>query len=563
MAKAKTPKKKSLDQVALSRVPLSWVTPSMSADRWRRVVRQQPVAIVARDRLITYVQALPWEIRARQTSDENKYSGDVDYYTDLLRKANRGRGFDTWLDLLWQDGLDLPIGGNTEVVRYPKSFKPDGVSGDHPVGHVYDLINMDGATLNTTYNDDFPLVQRVNGSHNIVTFSKDEVARIMLTPRPELEDKGWSMPPPERIYLAINMLYQGDRYYAGLLIDTPEAGILDLMDMDGESASDWIDGVRTLFEGGSSLKVPILYEHEQPARFIPFGRPPVDLLFDTTTEKYARLVAAGYWLTLSDLGLEGDGSLAGQIRRERSARMTGYGVVKEKTRGLINNHILPPYLEFHWVEKDEEAMIARGRAALVMSQAMGTLIKSGIIGADDAVSMLKKDGILTVDVDTPTEPPPGDSGAASADVRQIMDKVPADAGGRGDITPTTTKSIPSLMAPVVDTRRMEIFQDSIYRAVSVASEMLLPVVKSDVDISARVAWWLSNDPPGGDDIDVIAAVELELKDLVDDPAELVKLARMVSAQTELDLSTSGGDTSVDDIIDHLLDTLAEGDDGDS
>ena len=72
--------------------------------------------------------------------------------------------------------------------------------------------------------------------NTVVYFKPEEAARILLTPRPELRMKGYSMPPPERIYLALTLLFRGDQYYANLLLDTPPAGVLDLIDMQKEDA---------------------------------------------------------------------------------------------------------------------------------------------------------------------------------------------------------------------------------------------------------------------------------------------------------------------------------------
>lgn len=428
----------------LRRIMPNWATPQMEARRWRNVVRNQPVAMVCRDRLISYVQSLRWEVRPRNPKNNDKYEYETGYYTYLLEHA-AGHGFDWLLDVTLQDALDLPIGGNIEVVRWDVGASP--FENEHPRGHVAALNHIDGATLRLTQDEEYPLVQQVGVE--TVYFKGDEIARMLFSPRPELELNGLGMPPPERIYLALTMLYNGDKYYSQLLLDIPEAGILDLGNMSRESAGAWLSGLRSLLEGSDAFKVPVLYEHDTPAKFIPFGRPPTEMLFDNVSEKYKRLTAAGYWLTLSDIGLESDSSLAGQIRRERAARLTGFGVVKEKTKNLING-ILPPYLEFEWVEKDEEAMVAKGKAALVMTQAVAKMVESGIISTEDAQNMLKSDGLISVNVQPPAPPSPpnqpqlttgGNEKLLPQETNNIINAVPADSGGRGDIRPTTTKSL--------------------------------------------------------------------------------------------------------------------------
>lgn len=441
------PKQKSLElPIYLNRILPLWQTPQwLEADRWRRVVRQQPVAIICRDTLITYLQALPWEIRARNPKETDAMADDIEAYTRILDGGDDD--FDTLLDRLWQDALDLPIGGAFEVVRWPDGMGP--FSRPHPKGHVYQIVHVDGASLYPTYDREFPMAQRIKeNAVQTVYFRRNELARIVLSPRPELERKGFGMPPPERIYMALVLLYRGDTYYANLLLDTPEAGVLDLLDMSQESASNWIKSARELLQGIDPLKIPILYEHDKPAVWIPFGRPPTDMLFDTTTLKYARVTAAGYWLSLSDVGLEpagAGGTLAGQIRDERRARRTGFGVVKEKTINFINGGILPPYLEFIIIEKDEEALNQRYRAFVLAAQAMKIAADAGVMTARERQEQLKKDGLITVEVEEPQPPPPapppppiflppgaGLPGIAAGGASAELQRVPESQGGRGE-----------------------------------------------------------------------------------------------------------------------------------
>jgi len=434
------PKPKSLElPIYLNRILPLWQTPQwLEAERWRRVVRQQPVAIICRDTLITYLQALPWEVRARSPREADVLAGEIEAYTRILDGGDDD--FDSILDRLWQDALDLPIGGTLEVVRWPDGVGP--FSRPHPKGHVYQVVNVDGATLYMTYDREFPVAQRIKeNAAQTIYFRHNELARIVLSPRPELERKGYGMAPPERIYMALTLLYRGDTYYANLLLDTPEAGVLDLLDMSQESATNWIKSARELLQGIDPFKIPVLYDHEEPAVWIPFGRPPTDMLFDTTTLKYARVTTAGYWLSLSDVGLEpagAGGTLAGQIRDERRARRTGFGVVKEKTINLINGEILPPYLEFTFVEKDEEALNQRYRAFVLGAQAMKIAADAGVMNARERQAQLKKDGLITVEVEEPQPPPPapppppillpGVMGGANAELQ----RVPESQGGRGE-----------------------------------------------------------------------------------------------------------------------------------
>lgn len=443
------PSQKSLELPSfLTRAIPFWGNPQwLEAQRWRMVVRSQPVAMICRDHLITYLQALPWEIRPRDP--KAKLDDDVAYYEKYILAD-----FDNIVDKLWQDALDLPVGGNVETVRWPANVLPIvEYNGEEykctktwSKGHLFKIINMDGATILPTYDDDFPIAQKIMEDINsVVYFKPEEAARILLTPRPELRMKGYSMPPPERIYLALTLLFRGDQYYANLLLDTPPAGVLDLIDMQKEDAKEWVLSFRNMFEGViDPLKIGVMYEHTSPAQWIPFGRPPTDMLFDTVSIKYAKIVAAGYWLTLGNVGLDAKGdTLAGSIREDMAAMKTGYGVIKEKTKNLLDS-IIPPYLEWTPKEISYETLTGKGRAFLVYAQALKVTKEAGALKPSEVQAQLVSEGFITVEVEVPDDEPepmpgmlPGGKpgfGHNGNPAKQLTDKVPPGEGGNGDIT---------------------------------------------------------------------------------------------------------------------------------
>jgi len=436
------PKQKSAQLPAyISRVVPLWSTPTwLEAERWRRTVRQQPVAIICRDELIVHLQTCSWEIHARNPRDEDVYAEDIEYYKLVLDGGVDGTAddFDTLLEKIWQDALDLPVGGNTEITRWPSGDGP--LSHPNPKGHAFKIVHLDGGTVYPTHDPTFPLMQRTKGQvTGAIYFTRNEIGRIVLSARPELERKGYGMAPPERVFLALSLLFRGDSYYANLLLDTPEAGLLDLMDMSKKSAGEWVGSFRELLAGIDPMKIGVLYEHTTPAQFISFGRPPTELMFNEVTTKYARITAAGYYLTLGDIGLEPapGKTLAGQLREEAKARQSGFGMVKEKTKNFFNKEVLPPYLEFNWIERNEEALIRRYRAFNLATLAMKAAAEAGVMTARERQAQLVRDGLITIEVEPPQDGfplflPGGGSGSAQA-AQQEREKTPTDEGGRGDI----------------------------------------------------------------------------------------------------------------------------------
>jgi hypothetical protein len=247
------------------------------------------------------------------------------------------------------------------------------------------------------------------------------------------------MAPPEKIYMALEMLNRGDRYYASLLLDTPEAGILDLGDMAEDSAKRWIKGWQAMLGGVDPFKVPVLYEHEKPASFIPFSRSPTDLMFDKAILKYAALVTSGYGLSLSDINVpqvsSGGDTLAGSIRGERKTRRTGIARTKKSVVSFWNR-ILPPELQFNFIDLDDEMSVALSRARLANATADGLLIDKKIFSAGELRRQAIADGLMSIPL--PEEPPEDEFPdpvlpVQNKQVNTLGKPVAPSQGGQGEI----------------------------------------------------------------------------------------------------------------------------------
>lgn len=430
----------------LTRTIQPWITPNyLMSKQWRRVVRQQAVAIDSRDYIIDYVVSLPWRIEAKDTGEASKYKTDIQYYTDLFE--DHDGGYQIHAELVMQDALDLPFGGCTELGR----------EGDQADGRVMWYKRMDGGTLFPTYSPDWPVGQRLQQmSTETVYFPEHALSRAYYTPRTEIDRAGWGMAPPEKLYLAIQLLYRGDAYYANLLIDTPEAGILDLGDMEKESARSWLASWQALMYGTEAFKVPVLYEHTTVAKYIPFGRSPVEMSYQETTLRYAQLVASGYGVTLADIGLvEGDtASLAGTIRGERRTKRSGIATAKKKLV-VYWQKMLPSHLRFVLIDQDDELLVSKGRARLANSMALTNLVKSNVITKQDAQEQLLQDGLLTVSLEEIQDDPLGLVDGEGRDRfagNFLANPVPASDGGEGEI------SARALFAPLIEAATLVEFQ---------------------------------------------------------------------------------------------------------
>lgn len=422
----------------LRNIPL-WNPPAwQEAEYWRRFVELQPIASICRDAIANYLNSLDWMIVARDSTKKDELGAQIRHYTKLFERGNAyywDIDFSSQIEWFVKDLFTLPFGTASELGRLD----------DSPRGKVVWIRPLDGGTLAPTLNFDYPVVQSApNTGINPIYLPKDFVSRVYLSPRTELRREGWGYAPPERIARAITMVSTGDEYYAKLLMDTPEAGILDLGDMDKTSATDWLKGLEDLFYGISPLKIPVLYEHEQPAKWIPFGKPPSEIMYDSVTMKYAAILTAGYGLTLSDIGFpspsNGGDSLAGTIRMERVGKSSGKAISKKKFEAYANR-ILPYSLKFFFIDYDDERNVSKGRARLASAQAANINITNRTFLPSEMRRQQIADGLVSIDV-------PEDIDENSPEfqnlqqpvfggnkVKEIGAKTTPSDGGQGEIIP--------------------------------------------------------------------------------------------------------------------------------
>ena len=62
------------------------------------------------------------------------------------------------------------------------------------------------------------------------------------------------------------------------------------------------------------------------------------------------------------------------IREERQSRRTGHALLREKTNWLFNRLVPQEEVKFQWIDKDEEAAAAKGKAMLSVGQGLDKLV---------------------------------------------------------------------------------------------------------------------------------------------------------------------------------------------
>lgn len=377
----------------LRNVPV-WGNPGwMTADIWRQFVHKQPVAVLCRDAISSYLLSLDWTIVAKDSEQQDELKDEIKHYTKLLERGNSYYSeleFSNHVEMIVRDLFDLPFGAASELGREYNA----------PDRRVVWIRPLDGGTLTPTLDVNYPVVQHFP-NYQPVAFPREFISRTFLSPRTEIQREGWGMAPPEKIYLAMEMLNRGDVYYSQLLLNTPEAGILDLGDMDKESATEWVKSFRDLMYGINVFKVPVLYEHTTEAKWIPFGKLPSEIMYDSTLAKYVTIVTAGYGLSPSDIGFasssNGGETLAGTIRQERRSAKSGKALAKAKLQAYFQR-ILPDTLEFKWVDFDDERNVAMSRARMASANAFQVFVGMQAFSPDEVRRQAIADGLISITV---------------------------------------------------------------------------------------------------------------------------------------------------------------------
>ena len=377
----------------LRQLPI-WNNPNwLNANVWREFVRKQPVAVLCREAITNHLLSLDWNITARDSEQQDELKEDIKYYTRLLERGNAyytDMDFTSHVEWIIKDLMDLPFGAASEIGREYNS----------PNGKVTWIRPLEGGTLSPTLDNEYPVAQHFP-NYQPVVFPREFISRIYLSPRTEIQREGWGMPPPERIYLAMEMLNRGDYYYSQLLMNTPEAGILDLGDTDKETAVEWVNSARDVLFGINPLKIPVLYEHTSKVQWIPFGKLPSEIMYDSVTSRYITILTAGYGLTPSDIGMGGTSNggetLSGTIRNERVSARSGKSLAKKKLQTYFNN-ILPETLQFEWIDFDDEKNVAMSRARMANANAASIWIGSQIFSPDEIRRQAIADGMFTITI---------------------------------------------------------------------------------------------------------------------------------------------------------------------
>lgn len=365
-----------------------------TADQWRLIARE-PVNQMAQRFLQRELTALSWEITSDRKNDPR-----IDKYKKAWKSIfDGGQGYIPWLSRILSDVFTVPFGGVSEV----------GYKG----GDLAYCNHVDAATVLPTYLKEVPYVQ-VNPDNweQRVYFKPGELSRLWANARGEIRWKEYQRPPTEEAFMVIEALSKIYLYSMQELTDTPSMGILDLADMTKEEALDWANGFQQLLKGIDPFKIPVLYDHDTPANWIPFNRGPEELGINEQFRRYVELCLGFYGLSIGDLRLfERTATKAGERVSQMVTERSGVGYWAAIVAEYLTE-LLPDGLQFRYKQpRPERDKIVAERKAAQLNMLQAATGGKAFINVEDAVEEAMALEIFTTEVtalkpeDQPQPPP--------------------------------------------------------------------------------------------------------------------------------------------------------------
>ena len=394
---AKEPKRKSVQYLDVTTRP--WTYPSrvpasrLTSDQWR-MTAAEPTNLAYQTHLMRALK-LEYKFVAKKGEDpkSTKVKEITKYYEELFEKC-----YWDLTKVAWEkDSYDLPFGGALEIGWWPDN----AFGGKFPAGHPAWFVHVDAGTMWVNLgNPKYPYAQiDPNNNQRSIAFERREMARIMYLPHTSLALRGYQKSPTEQNWQVIGALSRLYTFDLKSLSDTPIAGILDLLDFSEDDVVEWKKGFEEMLMGINPIKIPILYEHEKPAKFVPFGQVDVDV-----TEKwkhYAEKCGNPYGLTIGSLGLyEHDRTLAGARIQRITTQRTGVGGFAYDEKRAINRQLFPPGcpVMFDWDVPEVEDVLKREQARGTRIAYMGVAVDKGALDPEDMLEQMIEDGVFTIPV---------------------------------------------------------------------------------------------------------------------------------------------------------------------
>ena len=410
---------------ALFRQQVTFLSPGdLKGNQWRQLVGQAPVVRACVQTLVNQLTDLGWYL-------EGEDDEAVAYFTKVLEAADNSAGFETMLSRVVEDALVVPFGGAVEFGLFP----------DDVVAWVQ---HIDGATMVPTYSQQFPYVQAdpFGTLTKPVPFRQEQIGRVRWQAETNIRAYGWTKTPAADCLPAIQGLLRADRFWQSFLLDSPPAGILDLMDFSEGEASEWYESWRTMLAGIDPFKVPILYsggaERKQAAKFIEFHKSPGEVSMKELVKAYAEEVCACFGMSLADLGLFGqEMRLAGATKMMDLSKRQGLAKLKRGVKSMIDMDVLPDGVELKWEEMDLEDSLRKAQAKQITGKKIVDLVAGRVLSERQGLKVAIYEEVIPPDVvnekDWEESEEPSEEDVEITDEEMGSEEEPTGTGVRDDL----------------------------------------------------------------------------------------------------------------------------------
>lgn len=294
--------------------------------------------------LIKKVEATPWEIKGRRR---------VDYFADVLRRADFGRGWDSLLSKVLLDFLRQDAGGFVELIA-------PGNPRRAPTGPVTGVAPLDSLNCWPTGDPEYPvLYTNTDGRMHVLHHTR--VLQLIDQPDSDQRRPGYGLCAMSRAAsIAMRQILVG-RYVEQKLDDKPPPGIVTASNLTEQQRN--VAFAAYMREQGNDERPPWgrtmwLYgvdpEHEAKLDHLTFAQAPESWGFVEYTNLDVNAVAAALGVDVQEIWQLTGGNLgSGQQSQILHAKSQGkaYGNILTSLERLINQ-MLPDSLEFQFKRRD-------------------------------------------------------------------------------------------------------------------------------------------------------------------------------------------------------------------
>lgn len=329
--------------------------------------------------LIKKIKATPYELKGGRNT--------TNHFDGVLRNAQFGQGWGTFLSLMLRDYLRFDGGAYAEIIAPGNPLKA-------PTGAVTGIAHLDSYYCVPTGDPEFPVVYTDRkGKLHVMHYTR--ILRLVDMPDGDQNHPGYGLCAQSRAIAVIQRQLLMGRYIVENLDDKPSAGMVIANNIGKEER----DRIFAVFRQEQSMDTPPEWGRvawvfnmnpANPASIdnVSFSRPPEKFDYAVYVNLDVNELALAIGVDKQELWeLSGATGTAGQsiIQAEKSDGKAP-GEIRASVEREINNKLLPESLEFQWKTRDGRA--AQQEATTAQIWVGVSTSAAPIIGRDNAAQLM-------------------------------------------------------------------------------------------------------------------------------------------------------------------------------